>query len=529
MAEVLDLEAVRLAKPTVVCGEAALGTSVRQAHVGAAGRSTSFLKGGELLLVTEGGLGADDDERASLAEQFAARSIAAVFVELASGAGHAPTAFVDAACAFGVVVVLLRREVSFVDVIESVNAEIGHRGDATGRRREELHECLAQLMFVGTSLADGLAEGARLLGNPLVLEKFGSGIVCVASNRTSQQEVRTAFAAIRQQLPGAPNRLQQVLTIRGQEPWGRLAMLELERALDPFADFALARLVSLFALPLLRGREEQRSLARERGNYLTRLMGGKMSDAEAREQAASMGASAIGECALPIAFSRAARAELNEPAWANVLGELHRESDQRKLKLLAGSYGETTLALVALRSPDRRRRVADAISAIVHAAAARYDARPGDVVICVGAAGSTWTDLGSGLAQAHRVVDAACRLPAENWHDATHPTLDHLLWSLRRDPNLRAFAAAHLEALVEYDEARGQSLVSTLEVFCRHGGRKAEAARALHLERQTLYYRLNRIEEILGVDLGDEDSRLSLHLSLRARRYFGKTRLRAAA
>ena len=61
----------------------------------------------------------------------------------------------------------------------------------------------------------------------------------------------------------------------------------------------------------------------------------------------------------------------------------------------------------------------------------------------------------------------------------------------------------------------------TIEAYCEHGGRVAEAARALHLGRQSLYKRLARIEEIIGADLADPDTRLGLHLALLARRYLG--------
>jgi purine catabolism regulator len=59
-------------------------------------------------------------------------------------------------------------------------------------------------------------------------------------------------------------------------------------------------------------------------------------------------------------------------------------------------------------------------------------------------------------------------------------------------------------------------LLPTLAAFCQHGGRKAEAARALHIERQSLYHRLGRIEELLGVDLSDSDTMFALHLAVRA-------------
>ncbi|EDX25705.1 hypothetical protein SSAG_05321 [Streptomyces sp. Mg1] len=44
-------------------------------------------------------------------------------------------------------------------------------------------------------------------------------------------------------------------------------------------------------------------------------------------------------------------------------------------------------------------------------------------------------------------------------------------------------------------------------------------ARELHLNRQTLYNRLARIAELLGTDLDDPETVLSLSLALRARRH----------
>jgi PucR family transcriptional regulator, purine catabolism regulatory protein len=48
------------------------------------------------------------------------------------------------------------------------------------------------------------------------------------------------------------------------------------------------------------------------------------------------------------------------------------------------------------------------------------------------------------------------------------------------------------------------------------GGNKAEAAKASHLARPTLYDRLRRIERILGTDLSSAESRTSLHVALLA-------------
>lgn len=62
------------------------------------------------------------------------------------------------------------------------------------------------------------------------------------------------------------------------------------------------------------------------------------------------------------------------------------------------------------------------------------------------------------------------------------------------------------------------SLIETLETYLDAGGAAHAAADRLSLHRATLYYRLQRIEEALGVDLKDGTERLALHLTLKIHR-----------
>jgi DNA-binding PucR family transcriptional regulator len=61
-------------------------------------------------------------------------------------------------------------------------------------------------------------------------------------------------------------------------------------------------------------------------------------------------------------------------------------------------------------------------------------------------------------------------------------------------------------------------LSETAEMFLDCAGSASRAATALRIHRQTLYYRLPRIEAVTGLDLADGGARLLLHSSLRAAR-----------
>jgi hypothetical protein len=63
-----------------------------------------------------------------------------------------------------------------------------------------------------------------------------------------------------------------------------------------------------------------------------------------------------------------------------------------------------------------------------------------------------------------------------------------------------------------------RELAHTAEVFLDHAGQAGRTAAALAIHRQTLYYRLTRIEQLTGLDLADGESRLLLHMALKAAR-----------
>ncbi|MEG8277866.1 PucR family transcriptional regulator [Streptomyces sp. AHA2] len=63
-----------------------------------------------------------------------------------------------------------------------------------------------------------------------------------------------------------------------------------------------------------------------------------------------------------------------------------------------------------------------------------------------------------------------------------------------------------------------RDLARTAEVYLDCAGQAARAAAELGVHRQTLYYRLSRIEKLTGLDLDDGEDRLLLHMALKAHR-----------
>jgi DNA-binding PucR family transcriptional regulator len=97
-----------------------------------------------------------------------------------------------------------------------------------------------------------------------------------------------------------------------------------------------------------------------------------------------------------------------------------------------------------------------------------------------------------------------------------------LLSAMSENPSeLQRFYAETVEPLVAYDDQYETDLVQTLEAFLEADGNVAGTAQRLFTHRHTIYYRLERVRELSGLDVGSSDGREKLSLGLKAMRVLG--------
>ncbi|HEY2141789.1 MAG TPA: helix-turn-helix domain-containing protein [Solirubrobacteraceae bacterium] len=97
-----------------------------------------------------------------------------------------------------------------------------------------------------------------------------------------------------------------------------------------------------------------------------------------------------------------------------------------------------------------------------------------------------------------------------------------LLSAMSENPaELQRFYAETVEPLVAYDEQYETDLLRTLETFLEADGNVAGTAQRLFTHRHTIYYRLERVRELSGLDVGSSDGREKLSLGLKAMRVLG--------
>ncbi|MFG2758252.1 PucR family transcriptional regulator [Streptomyces wuyuanensis] len=531
----LELPALRGGLPEVVAGGDRLNRTVRWVHAGEVPNIASLLKGGELLLTTGLGLGTRPAEQRAFVHRLAERGIAALVVELGPRFTRLPASIVEAARAAGLPLIQLHREVPFVSVTEEVHTEIVNGHYALLRQAEEVYRQCTRALLEGGGIPQVLRILADFTANPVFLETADGRLLYAAGTGTG---------------PAAADPLQVWEGLRGQRsareagppsgsvlvdvPGGghgagavraRLVLLAVSGPLLPVHRMAAERAAGVLAVVLMQARQEEELAARGRGDFLTDLAEGRITAEDAPAQAKVLGFRPGDGPLLPVVMRLAP--ELHPSGnWALLARAVLEELASVGVPVLLGVRpveGRVPL-LLGLRSESERTAVADRVAAALRAGLeragmagpARAGAHP--PVVVVGVPGG-WAAASAGLRHAAETAAAAQGLPDRPWYDARRLDIDLLLWRLRDHPDLSAFVDRAVGPLLEHDRTSRPPLLPTLQTFLAHAGRKAETARELHLNRQTLYNRLARISELLGTDLDDPQTVLALSLALRARRH----------
>ncbi|MFF9810455.1 PucR family transcriptional regulator [Streptomyces coeruleorubidus] len=524
----LELPGLRSGLPEVLAGADRLGRTVRWVHAGEVPHIASLLKGGELLLTTGYGLGTRPAEQRAFVRTLAERGIAALVVELGPRFTRLPAALVDTARSAGLPLVQLHREVPFVTVTEEIHTEIVNGHYALLQRAEEVHRRCTQALLGGGGVPQVLGILADFGGNPVFLETADGQLLYAAGAGPEGADPLQVWEGLRGQHKDEPPLAGSVLVdVPGGGPGSggvraRLVLLPVRASLAPVHRMAAERAAGILAVVLMQARQEEELAARGRGDFLTDLAEGRVTAEDAPAQARVLGFRPGDGPLLPVVM-RLGDALSPGGGWAVLARAVSEELASVGVPALLGvrPVEGRLLVLLGLRSEQERVTVADRVAAALRAGVERAGMlRPGaqPPVVVVGVAGR-WTAAASGLRHAAETATAAQGLPDRPWYDARRLDIDLLVWRLRGHPDLAAFVDRALGPLLEHDRRSRPPLLPTLSTYLAHAGRKAETARELHLNRQTLYNRLARIGELLGTDLDDPQTVLALSLALRARRH----------
>jgi PucR family transcriptional regulator, purine catabolism regulatory protein len=139
----------------------------------------------------------------------------------------------------------------------------------------------------------------------------------------------------------------------------------------------------------------------------------------------------------------------------------------------------------------------------------------GDVTVTVGV-GEDFASI-DGIAESIRQAELAAQVGGTIWggNRVIHYGdlgVHRVLYALREHDGM---IPTSLQRLIDYDTHHNAEFVRTLASYLRAMGKLRPTADELGIHRNTLEYRMQRIQEVAGVDLEDANERLALDLGIR--------------
>jgi sugar diacid utilization regulator len=502
---VLDMPALRL---TVRAGADLLGRRISRIYGTELPDPGRFLAGGELVVTGLLWLRADADVGpfvAALADRGAA-----VLVACDADTGVIPVSLVDECVRRGVPLLEAAVDLSFADIIDHVGQAL-----ADERTAGSPHRGLLAAVARGAELPELLASASAQLAAPCwVLAPLGRVVAAAGPALTDDR-----IAALVREFLLADGRPRQV---RGRQPVTVLPVpdrtgsdvtrwfLVVGGTTGVRRDETMAELAGVVGVHRQRAQESRRVAEEVTGTVLRAVSTGVARPAEIVSTALAAGV----DVAAPLRVLAAATPDGPDGRAVAVLAELVATVQVPARPGLVGVVDEQVYALLPADEEsdvDLADRAATALGLLAPALAG------GRVVVGLSSVTSGPADLRAAVQEARHARELGERQPGATRVVAGRDVAVHQLLLAGVPAELRrALRRRVLGPVFDHDAAHGGNLVETLRVFLDSSGSWSRAAARLHVHVNTLRYRIGRMEELTGVDLGDFTQRVDVYLALHA-------------
>src|SRR5437763_2177057 len=361
---------------------------------------------------------------------------------------------------------------------------------------------------------DGLPALARALGRALAAS------VAILDRSSSVLAVACASPEDERAVLGAREGVERVpLRADGAEV-GELRLRTRSSAQPPAAGL-LRALAALVALELERSAQPERASEEAVARFLRDLFERKVTD---RENIVARGKE-LGVDVSDGAAVLVARAHPLTPAegdWrarvATAAGRAARRAARGALVGWVEIQAQPELAILVPRSEhDVVRRTVETVSGELTAGMSGFA-----ITVACSRTIADPVDLHRGAAEAVLTANVAEARGASTLTFEETGSYRLLLTAISEDPSeLQRFFDETVAPLIDYDDQYETELVRTLETFLDEDANVARTAERLYTHRHTIRYRLERVRELTGLDVGSPDGRERLGLGLKAMRVLG--------
>ncbi len=524
-------------RATLVAGEGGLGNVIRWVHiVDLPEAKYEWAHGGELLLTTGVGLRNEPARQAALIPTLAQRGLVGLVLSVGFQLDSAPETMRAAADRLNFPIIELPPDVPFVEITRTVLTHIINQQYALRERAEEIHRTLTTLVLEGGTLqgvADALAE---ILQRSITIETTSFAVLAaarlgaedaarkraVANGKTppdlvhylNELGIYERLLAERRPirlpaLPAMEMTMERIVApiIVDSEIIGYVWIIAGETHLDALDELAIEHAATVAALIMHKERAVQYAAMSLRGDFFEQLLHYTTPpDSRVVERAHQLGFCL--DCAYQILIAVSDTNGSEELPSSLMRIEQWLQATHPALVIARGQ--RVVIVLYGHRLTAGARIAQKLVDALGRSAS--------PLLIGIGEPVGKVADLCVSYSQASEAVDVARALDRRAGI-LRFVDLGLLHW-LRHLPAEVIHENAYMKAieiLAAYDAEHGTELLQTLDTYL-DAPSVGEAADLLFIHRNTLSYRLERIEKLLQMDLGLPTQRLNLHVAAKCHR-----------
>jgi sugar diacid utilization regulator len=308
----------------------------------------------------------------------------------------------------------------------------------------------------------------------------------------------------------------------GDELLGYLAIVNPTDVADDDLDLlTVEHAATVFAVALMRERMAAELANRLKEDLLEALLAGPALDAQqARTWASALGYDPQTTYRVMVIMPREPSAPPSDEAtalslWRHLLYALLDALSYLAPRSIGVVRRNDLVALVPAGGGDRSAPSPLALARdLQRLATQRYPAVP--ISVGLSAACEDPTDLQRSFTQARQAIQLGRLLRGDgDIVDFEQLGLYRLLLQAANPQDLRGYAEQVLGSVLDYDRRHQADFVHTLRSFFAHNASLQAAARDLVVHVNTVAYRMQRIEQISGLDFNQPDDRLAAQLALK--------------
>lgn len=519
--DILSREHFKHAK--VLAGSRGLGRIIRWVHVLEVADFESLIHGGELILTTGVGLQTDFHVQLTFVKKLIQSNAAGICIERGQYFREIHEDILKLANEHDFPIILFEETVKFVDITQDLHSLIINRHHNLLSYLDTSSRKFIELSMSSNGILKILQELYQYFHHPVVfLPLAGKAFYFPADQKELHDLAARYFENAKkevrqQQIIHMGHETFVVMPVKGLgQTWGYICLHSASSAPEEFHFLILDRAALAIAQIMLRNRTIEERKQHSEDKFVRNILQGR--DFDESELHAQLPFSHLDMCyrVFVLQFQADGR-DVSEEEWEDMnlqRAMLLRSLFKRYGLFPAVSATRNEIAVIASFPAEEKTKTADSLKKIILSISQSKEKKAlfgKRCTIGIGREYSRIEQLTNSYKEAKEVIELNT-----NVHFYDEIGIYRLFLPLKNTGELEAYVLDYLGPILEYDRTTESDLFQTLKVYLECGGAKKEAAEKLFIVRQTLYHRLDKIEQLLGSDFMESEKRIAIETAIKA-------------